>query len=319
MATALYRSIGQAAAALTFVPVALTGAFFGARAGTLAGVAVALIDAVTMEWQGVLGDGVFGIGQVAAGSVGFAILGFISGRMRELGLRVRAQAADLERELQQRREYADVLVHELRNPLVAIRAAARTGDRDVERLSRTLDLIGQEAARAIGMIDSLTDASSIESGRMRSVLRPMDIVAVVRRAAERNADAEHPLNIELPGRPIGVRGDEDRIDQVVSNLMSNAAKYAPPGTPIDVAVGVSADRACAVVQVRDYGPGIPPPERERLFGRFSRLSTAGATPGSGLGLYISRSIVRDHQGDLYAEWPSGGGTQFGFTIPLAER
>jgi signal transduction histidine kinase len=96
----------------------------------------------------------------------------------------------------------------------------------------------------------------------------------------------------------------------------HAAKYSPADSEVQVILGVSADRRSAIVQVRDTGPGIPPAERGRLFQKFARLSTAGGTRGSGLGLFISREIVRDHGGELWVDWPPGGGSVFSFSVPL---
>jgi len=309
----LYPMLGQAAAALTIMPVALAGALRGVQAGVIVGVAIALADAITMLPSGTMRPTIEGASQVILGSVGFAVIGAIAGRQRDFGERVRSQAAALARELEQRRAYTDVLAHELRNPLVAIRAAARTR----EHGERQLELIAQEAGRALELLDSLNDASSIEAGRMRSVLGPTDLVATVQTFADTAGDLAGRLRLRLPEAPVVVNGDRERLGQVIRNLISNAAKYAPGSSPIEVNVGVSADRRFGVVQVRDYGPGIPPAERPQLFERFARLSTAGGTAGSGLGLYISRGIVRDHAGDLEAEWPSGGGSLFAFEIPLA--
>ena len=315
MAFFLYPTLGQAAAALTFVPVALAGALRGVRAGVVIGFTIALVNAIAMFPSGTMRADVLGVSQVILGSVGFAIIGAIAGRQRALGEQVRTQAAAAGRELEQRREYTDVLAHELRNPLVAIRAAARTSQHE----PRQLELIAEEAARALALLDSLSDASSIEAGRMRSVLRPTDLVATVVAAVDGSHELAGRIRLQLPDAPVVVRGDQDRLGQVVRNLLSNAAKYAPGASPVEVNVGVSADRRCGVVQVRDYGPGIAPAERPRLFERFARLSTAADTTGSGLGLYISRGIIRDHDGELEAEWPSGGGSLFAFEVPLADR
>lgn len=277
------------------------------------GFAIALVNALLMLPSSTMRADAMGASQVILGSVGFAVIGAIAGRQRDLGERVRSQADVFARELDQRREYTDVLAHELRNPLIAIRAAARSREHD----ARQLELIAQEAARALELLDSLNDASSIEAGRMRSVLAPMDLVATVRAVTDSSPELAGRLRLQLPADAVVVNGDSERLGQVVRNLISNAAKYAPGPSPIDVIVGVSADQHFGIVQVRDFGPGIPPAERPRLFGRFTRLSTAGDTPGSGLGLYISRGIVRDHDGLLDAEWPSGGGSLFGFEIALA--
>ncbi len=227
-------------------------------------------------------------------------------------------AAELRRTRSLREEYMSVIAHELRNPLVAIGAAARVVAKDVQgKPSETMaNGIVLEIRHALDLLDGLTDVSSLESGRLRIVLRPTELTALVKLTTSGQAP-DHTIRLAGLDQPITVLADEARIAQVIRNLVGNAAKYTPPGTTIEVSVGRAADRKSAVVQIRDEGPGIPPLERPKLFDRFSRLSTAGATRGSGLGLYISRGIVRDHHGDLTADWPPGGGSVFTFTLPLA--
>jgi signal transduction histidine kinase len=114
-----------------------------------------------------------------------------------------------------------------------------------------------------------------------------------------------------------VLADDRRIRQVLANLVGNAIKYSAAGTPIEVRLGITSDRRSAFVQVRDEGPAIPRHERAQIFDKFVRLSTAGSTRGSGLGLHISRAIVLDHGGEIWAEWPASGGNVFSFTLPLS--
>jgi two-component system OmpR family sensor kinase len=213
-----------------------------------------------------------------------------------------------------------VLAHELRNPLVGIGAAARvmakqTAGTPIE--SQATGIV-TEVRHSLELLDALTDVSSIESGRLRSALRPVDICAVVIDGVAAAGITDHETVILGADRPIVILGDQRRLGQVIRNIVGNAAKYAPPGTPIEVSIGVATDRRSAIVAVRDGGPGIPPSERGRLFEKFARLSTAGATRGSGLGLYISREIVKDHSGQLWADWPAGGGSVFSFSLPLAD-
>lgn len=226
-------------------------------------------------------------------------------------------ASDLRRAHSVRQEYLSVLAHELRNPLTAINAAARVLAKEIEggTGAGTARGIATEAHHALELLDGLTDVASLESGRMRMALRPMDLCAVLAETATAMFDG-HPITLRGAERPLQVLGDDRRIGQVIRNLISNAAKYSPPEAEIHVSLGVSADRRTAIVQVRDRGAGIPPSERPRLFEKFARLSTAGGTRGSGLGLFISRGIVKDHGGEMWADWPAGGGSVFSFSIPL---
>ena len=231
----------------------------------------------------------------------------------------RVITAELSRSQEARKEYMSVLAHELRNPLVGIGATARVMLRQVSGTPAEAQATGivTEVRYALELLDALTDVSSIEAGRLRSALRAIDVVAVVREAIAAVDPAEHEVTAVGIDWPVLVLGDERRLGQVVRNLVGNAAKYSPAGAPIEVSVGRRPDQRSVIVAVKDAGPGIPPAERGRLFEKFARLSTAGAIRGSGLGLYISREIVKDHGGDIWADWPAGGGSVFSFSLAAA--
>lgn len=226
-------------------------------------------------------------------------------------------AGELKRSQNVLQEYLSVLAHELRNPLNAINAAARVLAKEIAGSSGegTARGIATEAHHAMELLDGLTDVASLESGRMRMALRPIDLAGVLTETAGAMVNG-HKIIPRGTEQPITVLGDDRRLGQVIRNLISNAAKYSQGDAEIQVSLGMSADRKNAIVQVRDAGPGIPPSERGRLFEKFARLSTAGETRGSGLGLYISRGIVRDHGGEMWADWPAGGGSVFSFSVPL---
>ena len=311
---------------LLVVPILLAGGLFGTVAGAVMGIAGALVTDVMLTAVGRGGPETYS--QAVLGAVTFMAMGLVAGRLRDLSEKVRAQThalvserERLQRELAAREEYTSVVVHELRNPLIAIgatlRVIARAGTDAAA--AQKLNAAASEATRALDLLDGLNDVSSLESGRMRSVLRPTDLNAIVRSAVESAGDLGNQVSLRASDLPVAVLGDERRLGQVIRNLVSNAAKYSPSGAPIEVTVGVGPDHRSAVVRVRDYGPGVPPNERERLFHKFARLSTAGGTTGSGLGLFISRGIMRDHNGDITAEWPAGGGTAFSVSLPLAPR
>lgn len=248
---------------------------------------------------------------------------FLIARRRDAAMRALEQGKRDERErmladTRAREEFVSMVVHELRNPLLGIRAAGRrlaSGKADTSIATA----LASEADHSLDLLESLSDMARIDTGSIGDVLAPVDMFRVVERAlATTDAGAHRVKVVGLP--PLRVFGNERRLIQVVRNLVSNAAKYSPPDAPIEVTVGYdSGDREQARVTVRDRGAGIPPGERDKLFQRFARLSTAGAAPGSGLGLYISRGIVEAHGGTIAADWPSGGGTEFSFTIALADE
>lgn len=297
---------------LVFVPIILSATAFG---GLFSGLLLAVASTLSLHLatgpfvsdEATLVNGVIRLGV-------FLAVVLLVDRVRTQTTAMQAQQRELEREMAIRAEYTTLVAHELRNPLVAIKAAARTLGRHPDPRAMAGG-IESESGAALELLDSLSDVASIEAGRMRSALQRMDLADIVRSVIDACSREEHEVRLTAAPQAVAVLGDPHRLAQVLKNLISNAAKYSPPGTPIDVTLGVNRDRSRAVVTVRDYGPGIPPPERVRLFQKFARLSTAGGTRGSGLGLYICREIVRDHNGELRADWPSGGGSLFSFELP----
>lgn len=213
-------------------------------------------------------------------------------------------------------EFLSILAHELRNPLNAISAAARVISKDVvgKPSANLVQGIVEEVQHALELIDGLSDAVTMESGRMRLDLEPTDLAALLRDVVASTPVEDRGVALALGEGAVRVQADPGRLAQVVRNLLTNAAKYSPGGSSIEI--GLEREEGKAIVAVRDHGPGVPPEERERLFQKFARLSTAGGTRGSGLGLFISRGIVQDHGGELWADWPDEGGSVFRFTIPL---
>lgn len=213
-------------------------------------------------------------------------------------------------------EHYALVAHELRNPLESIRAMSRVLRLRVHAPddARALAAMEQEAAAALALLDALTDMALIDSGHLPLAACEFELVAVVRRIVDAHQMPAHPVLYSDTG-PVRVLADERGIGQVLRNLLSNAAKFSPDGAAIRVTVTRTADRA--VVSVRDEGRGVPEAERPRLFQKFARLSTAGGTAGSGLGLYISRTLARGQGGDLWAEWPAEGGSVFRFAVPAA--
>ena len=298
---------------LMYVPLVASGtALLGARAGlATTGFATTTLLLANDLWLPVETGLVNNLVRI----VGFATVTLLVDRVVRQRQALRHQQNELERELATRGEYTSLVAHELRNPLVSINAAARTLGRHKDP-SAVAAGIAAESIAALELLDSLSDVASIEAGRLRSALQRMDLAELVRNVVASSDAAEHEFRLHNAQQDLVVLGDPHRLAQVLKNLLSNAVKYSPSGTPIDITLGLTGDRARAVVAVRDIGPGVPPSERGRLFEKFARLSTSGGTRGSGLGLYICRQILRDHDGDLLADWPPGGGSLFFFELPL---
>ncbi len=169
------------------------------------------------------------------------------------------------------------------------------------------------------LTSDLLDVSRIRTGQLPFHPRPIDLAALVREVAGRfedRLDDIHRLEVRTGG-PCPVLADADRVDQVVTNLIENAAKYSPGGGTIEVTV--SGDGADAVVTVRDPGIGLPPGAAEGIFVPFGRAPNAAKQniPGMGLGLYICRTIIERHGGVIRAESAGEGqGTTVSFRLPL---
>jgi K+-sensing histidine kinase KdpD len=210
---------------------------------------------------------------------------------------------------------------ELRTPLGFIRATSRPccARTPWDSNARLEFLISSTRVRppARELIDNLLDSSRLESGAIGMTREATRIAPLLRSVAERANDAfpEMVLRVNVPdGLPI-IEIDSTRIAQVLDNLLSNAAKYAP-GAPVELRARLEGE--AVVVEVQDAGPGIAPQHLTQMFQRFYRVpDTQRNVRGTGLGLYICRKIVERHGGQIGVESQSGSGTRFFFTLPLA--
>jgi two-component system, OmpR family, sensor histidine kinase KdpD len=212
--------------------------------------------------------------------------------------------------------------HDLRTPLAAIKASASSLlDPEVEwdeaQRREFLMTIDAEADRLTRLVDNLLDMSRIEAGALdpRPVVTSVaDLIGpVVRRARERT---RRRIDVDVPDSLPAVLADPVQLDQLLTNLLDNTRIYAPNGP---VAVVARPGRSGEVeIRVVDHGPGIPKPERERVFDQFYRLKAGGKRPdGTGMGLAICRGIARAHRGTLWVETTPGGGSTFVLTLPTA--
>jgi len=213
------------------------------------------------------------------------------------------------------------LSHDLRTPLAAIEGAASSLLQDAAALGagprRDLaETILGESRRMTRLVGNLLDMVRVESDSLEvhREWQPLEeVVGVALIRADlllRGRLVSTTLPADLPLVPI----DGLLVEQVLMNLLENAARHTPPGTPIDVSA--VAAHGEVVVTVADRGPGLPPGEEERVFEKFRRLKGAGGGGGAGLGLTICRGIVRAHGGRIWAGTRDGGGAAFRFTIPI---
>lgn len=226
-----------------------------------------------------------------------------------------------------RDDFLGLVGHELRTPLAAIsgyldlalRALPKLELPDPVQRQRLESYLGRGRAnvdRLVRLVDTMLTVDRFESGRWPIDRRPIDLAPLVAESVSNYAGAiGRPLALELPGRKVPVAGDPDRLDQVVTNLLSNAVRHASPAFAPPVVLAV--EGAEAVLTVSDDGTGVPASERERIFERFYRLPEGGFRSGMGLGLFIVRQLVEAHGGSVAAGERPGGGAAFTVRLPLA--
>jgi signal transduction histidine kinase/Na+/proline symporter len=221
-----------------------------------------------------------------------------------------------------REEFLAVASHEVKTPLTPLRLKlqklqrllARRGVSDRE-IDHAIDGVDEHVSRLVALMDDLSDVSRIARHGLRLSVGPTDLEGAIRGAVERHrADLTRAGCVVSLSLPRGVVGtwDRSRIEQVLSNLLVNASKYAPGR----IEVGAEADRFKARVVVRDHGPGIAPDDRARIFEPFERAVSYRRASGFGLGLYIVRRIVEAHGGAVRVESATGDGSTFIVDLPL---
>jgi two-component system, OmpR family, phosphate regulon sensor histidine kinase PhoR len=237
--------------------------------------------------------------------------------------------SELRRLQQIRTEFIDNLSHELRTPLTTVSLLAETLAHDANRLgdrlpTRMRDRIGKveiETGHLVQMVSELLDLSRIESGRALALLDDVDPTALARASVERLrlfADrARVKLRVEAEPDVPSLRGNEDRLGQVLVNLLHNAVKFSPDGGTVSVHVR-RAGPDDVELRVADQGIGIAPAAQARIFERFYKLDRArGRSGGTGLGLAIARHIVENHAGSIRVESEEGAGATFVVRLPIA--
>ena len=194
------------------------------------------------------------------------------------------------------------------------------GDTIDPRLLDLMALVEESSQRMHSLVNDLLDLTRLEQGRATLLLEEMDLREVITASIEATAplfeSKNQHVSLHLPEVYCPVRGDRERLEQIVINLLSNAHKYSPPGSQVGVRAIRSSDKC--TVSVRDNGPGVPEEERELVFDRFYRssLHRKDRTPSTGLGLPIARKIAEMHKGRLWVEDAQGGGSIFILELPL---
>jgi PAS domain S-box-containing protein len=227
--------------------------------------------------------------------------------------------------IQLRDQFLSVAAHELKTPLTALLGNAQLLQRRVAREpvltardQRNLAVVVEQAQRLNQLVTALLDLSRLETGQLAIQQEPLDLGALARRAVEAAAGSleGRGLKLRCPSDAVMVYGDPLRLEQVLQNLLQNAAKYSSPPTPI--AVDVVPEASSVAISVRDQGIGIPAAAIPHLFDRFYRASNAAntGTAGVGIGLYVVREIVARHGGTVGVVSTEGEGSTFTVTLPL---
>src|SRR3954452_560603 len=221
-----------------------------------------------------------------------------------------------------RADFVSLVSHELRSPMAAVIGAARTlqarwRELQPEQRDAFLALIGDETTRLAALVGDVLDSSRIDAGTFSYRFGDVDVSALVQESVATAAitQDEVPITADIAPSVPAVRGDAQRLRQVLGNLIDNAVKYSPPGSPVQVRVGGL--NGNVTVAVRDEGAGIASEDQRLIFEKFGRVSGGNTKPGTGLGLYIARSIVEAHGGSLAVASAQGRGATFTLTLPTA--
>jgi signal transduction histidine kinase len=303
---------------LVFPPLAWAALRFGVPGAALG---TCLISALAIAGTA-LGGGPFAGGhRLAESLLAFqAFMAVVAVTILLLG----AISAERNEALGKRDAFLEIVAHELRNPLSAVRMSAGmllaqlpAGDWG-QRVGKRVAVIQRATDRLVGLIQNLLDLAAIEAGRLRVEMRPADAWQVVEEAVETLrplAEQRSQLLVHLSlGPGVEVVCDHDRIVQVLANLVGNAIKFCPEGAIITVQI----ERLASVVRfsVVDTGPGIASEHLPHLFRRYWQAGPE-ARAGSGLGLSIARGIVEAHGGSIWADSQLGNGSAFRFTLPVS--
>lgn len=222
-----------------------------------------------------------------------------------------------------REAFAGILSHELRTPITSIHAAStllsRAGLEDLQR-AELLDDITQELERLRRLVEDLVVLARVERGTIQVRTEPVLLPHILRKvcAQEQARWQGRRIDFKVVGNPPVAKAEPAFVEQIVRNLIGNAAKYGPPDGEIDVIA--DAQDGHPRVRVLDRGPGVDPEEADRLFELFYRSDRTATTAGSGIGLFLAHRLIASMEGAIWARPRADGpGAEFGFTLPTVDE
>jgi PAS domain S-box-containing protein len=225
----------------------------------------------------------------------------------------------------QKDEFIAIASHELKTPVTSLKAfnqfLINKFEKENDPVSKTLlTKMDNQLVRLTKLIVDLLDSTKIESGNLKLQKDYFDFNKLVEEVTEemQRISISHKIRKTLSTNKIRIFGDRDRLEQVLTNLISNAIKYSPHSKSIVVKTYLNGK--FLKVSVKDFGLGIPKDQKDRVFERFFRISDKGkeSYPGLGLGLFISSEIIRRHGGTIIVDSASGKGSTFTFTLPISK-
>jgi K+-sensing histidine kinase KdpD len=219
-----------------------------------------------------------------------------------------------------RRELLANVSHELRTPLGTIltESTGSSSERSAETLTNSMRTIAAEARRLNALVADMLDMTMIEGGALELDLVPLDVADAIDAATERlhRASPDREVTWDHETAHHEVLADWQRLGQVFDNLLSNADRFAPRSTPIDITLAQE-QPGLVTIRISDRGPGIPADLHDRIFDRFFRGENNGHSGGTGLGLAIVKGLVEAHAGTVAVDDAHGPGATFRFTLPEA--
>jgi len=218
-------------------------------------------------------------------------------------------------------DFFSTALHELRTPLTSIigqtQLARRFVEKDPARAAEAIDRTLDQAKRMNRLMTDLLNETRVAMGAFSLEVVTFDLGIAVATTISQHEHGDLPRVTFAPSEKVRVRGDPDRIAQILGNLLDNAFKFSGQRSPIDVSLSVVDGEA--ILRVRDYGLGVPADESDRLFTPFFRTSRTQDLPGTGLGLHISKRLAEQHGGRLWLESSTDAGSVFVLALPVASQ